>query len=57
MIKKFFTRGWVFLVLAFIYIPIFILIIYSFNSGKTIGVWESDTTVVGMDTLNLKGGL
>ena len=41
MIKKFFTRGWVFLVLAFIYIPIFILIIYSFNSGKTIGVWEA----------------
>ena len=40
MIKKFFTRGWVFLVLAFIYIPIFILIVYSFNNGKTIGVWE-----------------
>lgn len=40
MIKKFFTRGWVFLVLAFIYIPIFILVIYSFNSGKTIGVWN-----------------
>ena len=40
MIKKFFSRGYVFLVLAFIYIPIFILILYSFNSGKTIGVWE-----------------
>ncbi|MBQ9103518.1 MAG: ABC transporter permease [Clostridia bacterium] len=40
MIKKFFARGWVFLVLAFIYIPIFILIVYSFNNGKTIGVWE-----------------
>lgn len=24
---------------------------------KTIGVWESDTTVAGMDTLNLNGGL
>ncbi len=35
MIKKFFSRGYVFLVLAFIYIPIFILILYSFNSGKT----------------------
>ena len=41
MIKKFFFRGYVFLVLAFIYIPIFILVIYSFNSGKTIGVWEA----------------
>lgn len=41
MIKKFFSRGYVFLVLAFIYIPIFVLIAYSFNSGKTIGVWES----------------
>lgn len=41
MIKKFFSRGYVFLVLAFIYIPIFILVIYSFNSGKTIGSWEN----------------
>ena len=40
MIKKFFTRGNIFLVLAFIYIPIFILVIYSFNSGKTIGGWK-----------------
>ncbi len=39
--KKFFSRGYVFLVLAFIYIPIFILILYSFNSGKHIGVWEA----------------
>ena len=41
MMKKFFSKGYIFLVLAFIYIPIFILIIYSFNSGKTIGVWEA----------------
>ena len=41
MIKKFFSRGYIFLVLAFIYIPIFILIMYSFNSGKQIGVWEA----------------
>lgn len=45
MIKKFFSRGYVFLVLAFIYIPIFILVIYSFNQGKTIGVWESFSLV------------
>ncbi len=40
MIKKFFSRGYVFLVLAFIYIPIFILVIFSFNAGKTINIWE-----------------
>lgn len=41
--KKFFSRGYVFLVLAFIYIPIFILIVASFNSEKTIGVWGGFT--------------
>ncbi len=35
MIKKFFSRGYVFLVLAFIYIPIFILVFLSFCKGKT----------------------
>lgn len=35
MIKKFFSRGYIFLVLAFIYIPIFILVLYSFNAHKT----------------------
>ena len=41
MIKKFISRGYIFLVLAFIYIPIFILVLYSFNSGKLIGSWEA----------------
>ena len=40
MMKKFFSRGYIFLVLAFIYIPIFILVMYSFNAGKAIGVWK-----------------
>ena len=40
MIKKIFSRGYIFLILAFIYIPIFILILYSFNSGTAIGTWE-----------------
>ncbi|MBO5714634.1 MAG: ABC transporter permease [Clostridia bacterium] len=39
--KKFISRGYIFLVLAFIYIPIFILVLYSFNSGKLIGSWEA----------------
>lgn len=38
MIKKFFSRGYIFLVLAFMYIPIFILVLFSFNSGKNM-VW------------------
>lgn len=45
MIKKFFSRGYIFLVLAFIYIPIFILVIYSFNEGKTIGAWKNFSLV------------
>lgn len=39
--KKFLSNGYVFLVLAFIYIPIFILVMFSFNSGKVIGAWET----------------
>ncbi len=39
--KKFFTRGYIFLVLAFMYIPILILVFYSFNEGKTIGLWTA----------------
>ena len=39
--KKFFSRGYVFLVLAFIYIPIFILILFSFNSGKNFTGFEN----------------
>lgn len=45
MIKKFFTQGYIFLVLAFIYIPIFILVIYSFNAGKVIGTWENFSVI------------
>ena len=41
MIKKFFNYAYILLVLAFIYIPILILVFYSFNSGKSIGAWES----------------
>ena len=41
MIKKILKYGYIFLVLAFIYVPILVLVIYSFNSGKNIGIWES----------------
>ncbi len=39
MIKKFLSGGYIFLVLAFIYIPIFLLIVFSFNEGVTTGTW------------------
>ncbi len=37
--KKFLKASYIFIVLAFIYIPIFILIIASFNSERVMGVW------------------
>ncbi len=37
--KSFFSKFYVFLVFAFLYIPIFVLIIYSFNESKT-SVWQ-----------------
>ncbi len=40
MIKKFISRGYIFLVLAFIYIPIFLLVVFSFNDGVRIGTWQ-----------------
>ena len=41
MIKKLINYGYILLVLAFIYVPILILVFYSFNSAKSIGAWES----------------
>lgn len=37
--KKLISRLWLFLILVFLYAPIIILIIYSFNSSKTTGHW------------------
>ena len=41
MIRKIFSRGYIFLVLAFIYIPIFILVLLSFNQEKTFTGFDS----------------
>ena len=38
--KKFLSVLYVILVLAFVYVPILLLVFYSFNKGKTIGVFE-----------------
>lgn len=40
MVKKFIKRGYIFLVLAFLYAPILLLIVYSFNNSKEIGTWS-----------------
>lgn len=53
MIRKFFSRGYIFLVLAFIYIPIFILVLYSFNAHKTFTGFENfDFSLVWYSKLN-----
>lgn len=53
MIKKFFSRGYIFLVLAFIYIPILILVFFSFNVEKTFtGLANFDFGLVWYTKLN-----
>ena len=42
MVKKFFQRVYVYLVLAFLYAPIILLVIYSFNASKEIGYWSDE---------------
>ena len=42
MVKKFIQRGYIFLVLAFLYAPILLLVVYSFNESKEIGTWSSE---------------
>ncbi len=39
--KKFLSVCYILLVLAFVYVPILLLVFYSFNSGKTIGNFEN----------------
>ncbi len=38
--SKFFSRLYIFLLYAFLYAPILVLVIFSFNEGKTRGVWQ-----------------
>jgi len=40
MVNKFIKRGYIFLVIAFLYAPILLLIVYSFNGSKEIGMWS-----------------
>lgn len=42
MVKKFIKGGYIFLVLAFLYAPIFLLVVCSFNASKEIGNWSPE---------------
>ena len=39
MVKKIFSKGYLALILLFLYAPIAFLMLYSFNEGKTMGHW------------------
>lgn len=45
MVKKFIQRGYIWLVLAFMYAPILLLLVYSFNSSAVIGMWSKKWTL------------
>ena len=42
MVKKIFSGGYVFLVLLMLYAPILLLVAYSFNMSREIGIWSSE---------------
>ncbi len=42
MVKKILQRGYLYLIIAFLYAPILLLLVYSFNNSQVIGAW-SDT--------------
>ena len=45
MVKKLFQKGYVWLILAFMYAPIILLAVYSFNDSQVIGQWSDDWTL------------
>lgn len=42
MVKKFIQRGYVWLILAFLYAPIILLAVYSFNNSQVVGQWDDE---------------
>ena len=42
MVKKLFAGGYVFLVLMILYAPILLLVAYSFNMSREIGIWSTE---------------
>lgn len=54
MVKKFFAKGYIALVLAFMYIPIFVLIFFSFTDTRNIGAWNGFTFKLYIDLFKNK---
>ncbi len=46
MVKKILSKVFIYLILFLMYLPIFILIVFSFTSSDTIGVWNGFTFVL-----------
>ncbi len=42
MVKKFIQRGYIWLVIAFLYAPIILLAVYSFNNSQVVGQWSNE---------------
>ncbi len=42
MVKKLFSGGYVFLILMILYAPILLLVVYSFNMSREIGIWSTE---------------
>lgn len=40
MIKKIFAHSFLYLILLFLYLPIFVLIVYSFTNSTNLGIWN-----------------
>ena len=45
MVKKILQKGYIWLVLAFLYAPILLLAVYSFNNSQVIGQWSDKWTL------------
>lgn len=45
MVKKILQRGYIWLILAFLYAPIILLVVYSFNNSQVIGQWSDEWTL------------
>jgi len=52
MVKKIFAKIFVYLILLLMYLPIFVLIVFSFTASDSIGVWNGFTFQLYLDLFN-----
>lgn len=52
MVKKVLAKSFIYLILFLMYLPIFVLIVFSFTSSDTIGVWSGFTFELYSDMFN-----